>query len=411
VLVHTDHLIPGMVLDKDIELKAGSNLITRHELGNGRLTEKVIESIQKFSGQIVPLSHRVFVKDDKLALGYIKKVVDEDLYRVAKAVSSGKEYPNFLADVDLHEKVMRVMEMLFTNPEIIRTMYDTKFNSIGQNKPLELILDHSMRTCLLTVALGLRLHCTVISLVCLGMAALLHDMGILTTSAYPDLESIDEMSSGALESFIEEHQQQSAALLLHRQLTINPFQRKEIYHIVDNHHRPGPGDKTQKNALIFHFADLVDEMISQMPHDLRYNFTAAQVEALGRRYSRRTSLVDVMLGLAKLYKRQSDLAWEIVSRLADLFGMKELLSGDFDIKLQEIIELCPHDSAKVNPPLGGNFIPRTFYCSKSNDEGFFCEHLIYAKAGIQDGQGKIKEYFKCGKLGPSFQKLLEGGKS
>jgi hypothetical protein len=94
---------------------------------------------------------------------YIKKVVDEDLSRVAETVTSGKNYPNFLVDVELHEKVMRVMEILFTNPGIIRTMYDTKFNSESQTRPLDLILDHSIRTCLLTVALGLKLQCTIIS--------------------------------------------------------------------------------------------------------------------------------------------------------------------------------------------------------------------------------------------------------
>ena len=87
MLIHTDHLIPGMMLDRDIELRAGSFLITRRELGDGRLTKKVIGSIHKFSGQIVPENHRVFIQDDKLALEYIKNVVNEDLYRVAKAVS------------------------------------------------------------------------------------------------------------------------------------------------------------------------------------------------------------------------------------------------------------------------------------------------------------------------------------
>ena len=152
-------------------------------------------------------------------------------------------------------------------------------------------------------------------------------------------------------------------------------------------------------------------MVSQMPHEVRYNFTPDQISKLGKRYSYRTGLINVLMGLTKLYKKQGGLAWEIVSKLADLFGMNELLSGDFDIKIQEVIDQCPYESAKVNPPLEGNSIPRTIYCSKSNDEDFYCEHLKHTKVGLQDSGGNLHEYSKCSMLGPLFQRLFEKKKS
>ena len=405
--LHTDHLIPMMKLEKDIELKAGSCLITREELGEGRLTEKVIESIRKFSGQIAPVEHRVFIKDDKFALDYIKKVLDEDLYRIAESVTSGKDFPNFLADVDLQEKVMRVMEMLFSNPDIIHTMYDARFNSSGQKKPLELILDHSLRTALLSVALGLRLRWTIISLVSIGTAALLHDMGILCTLAYARMGSLDDLSARGLEAFIEEHQVHGARLIKERQLGISPYQKDEVFHIVANHHRADPGDTKNKNTLLFHFTDLLDEMISYLPHGVRYNLTGPQLETLGKRYSRRCGLVNVLTGLTRLYKRQGGLAWEIVSNLAGLFKMEGLLAGDFEEKLQDITGLCPLDCARLNPPLEGNTLPRTVYCLKSAKEDFSCEHLLYVKVQVQAQNGTMKNYLKCGLLGKRLQSLTK----
>ena len=141
MLIGTQHLVPGMELDKDIELKAGSYLITRLDLSNGRLTEKVIESIKKFGDQIVPVQNRVFIKDDKIALGYVKKVLEKDLRQIAEGITTGKDYPNFLADGEIQAKVMRVTEILFSNPNIVRIMYDVKFNTSEQAKPLVLILE------------------------------------------------------------------------------------------------------------------------------------------------------------------------------------------------------------------------------------------------------------------------------
>lgn len=411
MLISTEHLVPGMKLDKDIELKAGSYLITRHDLGDGLLTEKVIESIRKFGEQIVPVQDRVFIIDDEFALGYVKKVLGEDLRRIAKRITTGKDYPNFLTDGEIQTKVMRVMEILYSNPNVIRIMYDLKFNASEPAKPLDLILDHSIRTTLLSVALGLRLRWTILSLVSVGTAALLHDMGILTTHLYSDLENLDELPSDKLAHFIKHHQTLGASLFKDAEMPMNPFHQREIFHIIVNHHNPDPEDLKHRNTLLFHFADLLDEMISPLPHRLRYNFSSAQLELLGERYKRRSGLVNVLLALTRLYRHGGGLAWEIVSNLAGLFGMTELLGGDFDFRLQEIIDQCPFDSAKAYPSLDGNSLPHTVFCSKSNDQGFRCEHLLYVKAEIQDGRGKIREYLKCGILGPRLLELIEKEKS
>ena len=406
MLVHTNHLVPGMRLEKDIELKEGSYLITRQEMHDGPLNEIVIKAIRKFSHKLAPESHKVFIQDDEFALGYLKKVVSGDLKRIAEGVTSGKDIPNFLADVDLHDKVMRVMEMMFSNPDVVRTMYDTRYNSNGHDKPLNLLLDHSIRTCLLAVALGLRLNSTVISLMCLGIAALLHDMGILATSAYPELKTLDDKSPVELDKFIADHQILSVGILQQRNLEINLFQKKEILHIVANHHSPDFSDLLHKNTLLFHFADLVDEMVSALPHSLRYNFTADQIEFLGKRYCRRTGLVNLLMGLIRLHRGKGDLAWKIVSTLAGLFEMKGLLIGDFEDKLQDIIGACPFTCSRTNPPLDGNHLPRTIYCGNSLDEGFSCEHLGQSKVEVQREDGRMQGYTRCATLSNRLHELL-----
>ena len=398
-----------MVLDKDIELRAGSFLITRRELGDGRLTKKAVKSIQNFSPQIVPISDRVFIRDDEFALDYIKNVVKEDLTRIAKGITSGKEYTNFLADSEVQAKVMRVMEILFSKPDIVRCMYDAKYNTGEQAKPLDLILDHSIRTTLLATAVGLRLRWTLLSLVSVGTAALLHDLGILTTSPYPDLESLDDLPADSLADFIEQHQQCGASLFQQSGIKMNPYQKREVLHIITNHHNPDPEDLKHKNTLLLHLTDLVDEMVSLMPHRLRYNLSPDQLEILGERYKWRSGLIYILLGLTRLYKRSGGLAWEIVYSLAGLFNMEKLLGGDFDVKVQEIIDSCPFDSAKVNPPLNSNSLPHTIYCSKCNEKGFRCEDLLHVKVKIQDDNGETKEHLKCGALGPRLQKLVEEG--
>jgi hypothetical protein len=407
MLVNTAHLVAGMKLERDIELKAGSYLITSRELGDGTLSDKVIESIQKFSGQIVPERDKIFIANDKLALGHIKKILDKDLKRIADEVVSGKTCPNFLADIDLQGKVLEVMEVLFSNPDIIHLMYDARFNSGKNTRPLNLILDHSIRTALLSVACGLRMRWTTISLLSIGIAALLHDMGIIQTSVYPNLDSIDDLTKKEVSDFIERHQLESALLFRQWQENMTPYQKGEVFHILANHHHPDPRDSANRNTFLFHFADLVDEMISHLPHRLRYNFTPPQLEIIGQRYAERSGLISVFLALNKLYKNRQSPAWEIISNLAGLFRMQQVLSGDYEEKLREIIAMCPFDSAETNPPLGGDEIPRSIYCRKSLEPGFSCPHMIFSKVEIQTEKGEMKEFLKCGTLGNSLQRLNE----
>ena len=112
MLLHVDHLVPGMILEKDIELKAGSYLITCNELNNGKLVEKNIDGIKKFSSQIVPIQNRVHILSDEFALGCIKSVVRKDLHRIADAVTSGKDYPNYLEDFQLQARAFCRQQVL-----------------------------------------------------------------------------------------------------------------------------------------------------------------------------------------------------------------------------------------------------------------------------------------------------------
>ncbi|MBW1711410.1 MAG: hypothetical protein JRJ73_16335 [Deltaproteobacteria bacterium] len=81
LLICVDHLIPGMELDSDVRLQAGSFLITRKDLPDARLNEKVIESLQKFGNQLAPEKNRISVKADELTLNHLKSVLEEDIYR------------------------------------------------------------------------------------------------------------------------------------------------------------------------------------------------------------------------------------------------------------------------------------------------------------------------------------------
>ena len=410
MLLHVDHLVPGMVLEKDIELRAGSYLITRNELSKGQLNEKNIEGIRKFSSQILPEKDRVHILSDEFALGCIKNVVRKDLHRIADAVTSGKDRPNYLEDFQLQEKVMRTMEILFSNPNIIQTMYEARIGTSDGNTELELILDHCIRTSMLSMALGLRLKLTIFSLLSIGMASLLHDMGIFCTSAYPNMKSLDDISQEMLKEFIEQHQEHSGRLFNEQELTINSLQRKDIFHILTNHHSPDPDDNMHKNTLIFHFADLLDEMTSYLPHEVRYNFSGAQLEILGKRYSRRNGIANVLLGLTRLYKPKGGLPWKIISNLAGLFKLNPLLSGDYEEKLQETLDWCPFESARAYPALTGNALPRTVFCKKSVDPEFKCYYLLYITVQIQSKPGKLKDYFKCSTLGSRLQELNDRSK-
>src|SRR4030042_2234 len=213
MILHTDHIIPGMRLEEDIELKTGRDHITRKDLNEGYLTERTVESIRKFSPQIIPCPSRIQVADDEIILQNIRKHLLSDLQRVVEAVVSGEEYNNFLLDGEIKDKVLRGMEILFANPNIIMGMYNLEFNSGPDSKPVTVILEHSIRTALLALALGIRLRCSILSLVSIGSAALMHDMGIVKSWPYPDLEALDDCSPQQIEQFVKDHQDSSHPVL------------------------------------------------------------------------------------------------------------------------------------------------------------------------------------------------------
>ena len=97
--------------------------------------------------------------------------------QIAQNISEGKEYPNFLKDDDLQDKVLRIMEKLISNPDMIKHMYGFKTSSDRPGDVFGQLHDHSIRVTMLAIAIGLKLKWSVISLVNLGMGGILHDMG------------------------------------------------------------------------------------------------------------------------------------------------------------------------------------------------------------------------------------------
>ncbi len=394
VQVLTEHLVAGMELEQDIQLKAGSYLITRRELGGARLDEKVIESIRKFSGQIVPEPHQISIRNDRQTLVHLKDLLRRDLDRVVEEVCSGRVYEGFLCEEQLQLNIMRVMEILFTNPGIVELMYESRFSSRGGSQ-LDCILDHSLRTALLAVALGIKLHWTIFSLVSLGMAALLHDLGILSTPPYPHLDSVDDLTPAQLEEFIQRHQVESALLFNRWQQNMTPYQKGEIFHILANHHAPDVSDRANRNTVLFYFADLFDEMVSHLPHRRRYNFNARQLEALDPRYRERVRPKVLLAGLKRLYGRQRDsLAWEIILRLSELMSLRVMLEDDLDLRLGRVLAECPFQCANFNPLPGEDSLPQTVWCGNGRREDFACPHLSSGLIDISEA-GQMVSYRKC----------------
>lgn len=406
MLLLTDHLVPGMKLGRDIELKAGSFLITRRELADGQLTPKVIESIRKFSDQFVPVPDRVVVDDDDFVLRHVHKILSEDLHRIMDQVTSGKFYPNFLSDGQIQVKVLRVMEMLFSNPGIVKIAYESKFNSEISRRPAELIAEHNIRAALLALALGLKMGWTIIGLMSLGTAALLHDIGLFDPELSDWMQRLDDCSEEEVREFVEAHQQKAAELLGQQDLSVGSYHRAEILNIISGHHCPDHDETSSRSALLFYFVELADEMVSALPHGLRYNFTGQQIKILGERFRRRVGLVDLLSGLNRLFRGEGGLQMEIVTNLAGLFDLDEILVEDFSGKLNEIIEWCPYDSAAANPPADGNHMPRTIYCRRSSEEGFSCEHMVFVNVEVTDRKGGSRAFLKCATLDERLRDLV-----
>ncbi len=406
MLLRADHLVPGMRLGRDIELKAGSYLITRRDLADRKLTPRVIESVQKFSQQVVPTPGMVVVDNDEIVLHHVRGVLSEDLHRISDQVTEGKLYPNFLADGQIQVKVMRVMEMLFSNPDIVRMMYESKYASSEPSSPAEMILEHSVRVTLLSLALGLKMGWTIIGLMSLGTAALLHDIGLLDPRLSGRMQGLDECSEKDISDFVALHQQRTVELIQEQNLSVSSYHRQEITKIVAGHHNADHDETSSRGALLLYFTDLLDEMVSLLPHGLRYNFSADQIEVLGGRFRKRVGLVELLTALNRLYGKQGGVRMEIVSNLASLFDMREILVEDFSARLEKIIDWCPYDSAAANPLANGNFPPRTIYCSRSSEEGFSCQHMVYVNVKVIDQKGKAREYLKCGELDSRLKGMM-----
>ncbi|MFH1070471.1 MAG: HD domain-containing protein [Candidatus Glassbacteria bacterium] len=409
MLMHVDHLVPGLELESDVRLKAGSFLITRKELPEAKLNEKVIDSIRRFASQLAPVSFRVDIKPDEKALLQLKNILDQDVSQITEKIAEGKEYPNFLKDEELQDKVLRIMEKLISNPDLIRHMYDFKVSGEENDNVIRQLHDHSIRVTLLAISIGLKIHWSVISLVNVGMAGILHDMGIIRTGSFAKLKDLDDMLPNELEAFVEEHQRLSVQLFGERKVTLLPFTKQEIVHMIGNHHRPDLNDMRHKTTILLYFAELLDEMITPMPHKVRYNFSPDQVRKLGDRFARRNGLMNILLALIKLYKGKG-LSWQIVSALVSLFEMDEILIEGYEEKIKEIVDFCPFNSAVPYPPAGGNSLPRTIYCNNSLDPEFKCEHMSQVKIEIYVGSGKVKAYNKCATLTDRLHGLNKAGR-
>ena len=409
MLMHVDHLIPGLELESDVRLKAGSFLITRKELPEGRLDEKVIESIRRFASQLAPESFMVSIKADERAFEQLKIILEKDVSAITNKIQEGKEYPNFLKDEELRAKVLRIMEKLISNPDLIKNMYDFKITKGEKASVVEQLHNHSIRVTLLSIALGLNLRWSIISLVNVGMAGILHDMGIMRTEYYPDLEKLDDLLPSELEIFVEEHQKKSVELFGERKVTLLPFTKQEILHMIANHHRPDLDDMQHKTTLLLYFAELVDEMITLLPYRTRYNFSPEQLKKLGDRFAKRNGMINVLLALIKLYKARG-LVWQMVTSLINLFSMDELLVENYEEKLQEIIEFCPFNCAVTYPPAGGNTLPRTVYCNNSLEPNFSCVHMGQVNIEIYLSWGKVKSYKKCATLTDRLHDLNKAGR-
>lgn len=405
MLLRVDHLVPGMRLGRDIELKAGSYLITRRDLADRKLTPRAVESIQNFAQQFVPTPGMVVVENDEFVLRHVRRVLGEDMHSISDKVIKGKFYPNFLSDGQIQVKVMRVMEMLFTNPDIVRMMYESKYASAEPSSPAEMIIEHSIRVTLLSLALGLKMGWTIIGLMSLGTAALLHDIGLFDPRLSEKMQRLDDCADREISDFVALHQQRTVELIQAQGLSVSSYHRQEINKIVAGHHDADHDETSSRGALLLYFTDMLDEMVCLLPHGLRYNFNAEQIEVLGKRFRKRVGLVELLTGLNRLYGKQGGVRMEIVSNLASLFGMREILIEDFSARLQEIIDWCPYDSAAANPVSNGNFIPRTIYCSRSNEHGFSCPHMVYVNVKVVDEKGEAREYIKCGELDPRLRKL------
>jgi len=409
MLIHVDDLIPSMRLEQDIELQAGSFLVTLKELPGGKLTEEMIVKIRRFASQLIPETHKVIVVGDDLVFEHLKTVLENEVQSIVKSIEEGRDFPNFLADSELQDKVAKIIGKLISNPDIIRNMYYLKMQANIGGQQGNYLLDHSIRVTLLSVALGLRMRRSIISLVNVGMAAVMHDLGIIETEVYPTLRKMDDFSTGELEEFIEEHQSRSAEIFANQQLAMLPHTRDEIIHMLEHHHRPDLKDETHETTLLLYLAEMVDEMITAMPHKVRYNLNQVQKQKLGKRFHGRVGMMNLLLGLIKLFRGQG-MIWEAVQALAQMFSMQELLVEKYEEKLKKVLDFCAYKCSTPYPSTGGNALPRSIYCKNSTDRDFYCEHSSQVRIDIQTAVGAMKSYLKCTTLTNQLYELNKEGR-
>jgi len=394
VLLYVEDIVPGMRLESAIALKAGSYLITPQEIPDG-LDDKFIESIHRFSHQFSPLPDFVDIVEDERVIARIHQVLSADIARVADAVRSGGEIPNFLEDSELVNKVERVLDKVLANPEIIREVYKFKNAFRETADPRSALLDHTFRVALLATAMGVKLRMSVVSLINLAIAALLHDMGILVSRIYPNLQELDEMHDSQVQEFVETHTRLSVEVFESARMTVLPQTRAEITRIIASHHRLDlAAEKLRSPAAILFLAEMVDELIAPLPHKIRYNFSPLQLRSLGTRMAQRNGINRVILALVKLYRSLPD-AWPAVVTLAELFSLGELTIENYEDRLKAILDICPHGMQVPYPPLSGSQVPRMIYC-KDLEQKHSCEHCGRTQVAIQTPSGKMVQYYKCG---------------
>lgn len=296
--------------------------------------------------------------------------------------------------------------MLFTNPDIVRMMYQSKYSTTSPSNPTEMVIEHSIRVTLLSLALGFKMGWTVIGLMSLGTAALLHDIGLLDSRLSEKMQGLDDCTQRDVSEFVALHQRRTVELIEEQDLSLSSYHRLEIFKIVASHHYADHDETDSRGALLLYFTDLLDEMVCLLPHRLRYNFSAEEIEVLGERFRKRIGLTELLTGLNRLYRKQGGMRMEIVSNLASMFGMGAILADDFSPKLEKIISWCPYDSAAANPVAGGNFVPRSIYCSRSGEDGFSCPYMVYVNVKVIDDKGKVREYLKCDELDSRLKDLI-----
>jgi predicted RNA-binding Zn-ribbon protein involved in translation (DUF1610 family) len=203
------------------------------------------------------------------------------------------------------------------------------------------------------------------------------------------------MHDAEVQRFVEEHQRLGAETFEKSKMTLLPQTREEIARIIGNHHRLDvTSEKPRSPATVLYLAEIVDEMISPLPHKLRYNFSREQLRKLSTRLAQRNGINRVILALATLYRKQEKV-WPVVVALAELFEMPELTIENYEQKLKNILEMCPHGMTQPYPPLGGNNVPRMIYC-RDREKKYDCAHCGRTQVAIQTPSGKMVQYFKCG---------------